>query len=136
MPWYVSSPPPSQFENFVHTSESSLTKNPGCLWTQQAIVLLEIAFWKDIKSIVLPKKQSGKDSATEPTRRVVPKDVKNKAKDMCQSQLPHRVGHLFAQAILTCLEFPDLTKGMSEYESQTYFQHNVNSRMRIVTGQV
>ncbi|KAG6368908.1 hypothetical protein INS49_003126 [Diaporthe citri] len=81
-----------------------------------AIVLLEIALWKDIKSIV--KKQPG--------QRVVSKDVKSKAKDMCQSQLPHRVGHLFAQAILTCLEFTDLTKGMSEYESQTYFQRNVD----------
>lgn len=93
----------------------------------KGIVLFEIALWKDIRSIVSKK---------DPSARVRSTDVRDTVKKKCQSELPHRVGEVLTRAILTCLDFGSLTAGLTEYDSQVYFQRHVTDRIARGMGNV
>ncbi|KAI1371349.1 hypothetical protein F4677DRAFT_313443 [Hypoxylon crocopeplum] len=80
------------------------------------VVLLEIALWKDVCSVV-------KHSLFG--RRVVADEVAKTLASKCSKALSHQVGDIFVRCILTCLEFSKQTKGMDEYETQLYFQQSV-----------
>ncbi|KAK8122861.1 hypothetical protein PG984_011531 [Apiospora sp. TS-2023a] len=92
------------------------------------IVILEIALWKDIESISKSKDQRpGNMTASY---------VYERAMNKCQGEVGHRVGDVLAQVIVTCLDFTELTKGLSEYESQLYFQHKVKSQIAQMVGKI
>ncbi|SCV30693.1 uncharacterized protein FFB14_03177 [Fusarium fujikuroi] len=80
------------------------------------VVLLEIAQWKEASSIL---------KSLLDTKPLVPSDVAKALIGKCGKSLSHQVGRVFAQCIVTCLDFPMRTKSMSEYEMQRYFQQNV-----------
>ncbi|KAF4975868.1 hypothetical protein FZEAL_7401 [Fusarium zealandicum] len=90
------------------------------------VVLLEIALWKDIKSIVKPSED----------RPVIAAEVAKTLMDKCQKTLPHQVGGVLSQCVLTCLDFGTRTMGMSEYEAQTYFQRNITGPIGKAVGRV
>ncbi|KAI0179602.1 hypothetical protein GGR52DRAFT_589303 [Hypoxylon sp. FL1284] len=92
------------------------------------IVMLEVALWRDIESIC---KTSGQRPGNMKTSYVY-----ERAKKKCQGEVGHRVGDVLAQAIVTCLDFAELTKDLSEFESQRYFQHRVKSRAGQMVGKV
>ncbi|CAM1511327.1 Fc.00g088400.m01.CDS01 [Cosmosporella sp. VM-42] len=91
------------------------------------VVLLEIALWKDVGSIIKPSPDNRPVNAAEVAKALIDKFSKT---------LPHQVGGVFAQCILTCLDFGSLTKGMGEYETQTYFQRNVTGPIGRAVGRV
>ncbi|CAJ2503261.1 Uu.00g106550.m01.CDS01 [Anthostomella pinea] len=92
------------------------------------VVMLEVALWRDIESICKTRDQKpGNMSASY---------VYERAKKKCQGEVGHRVGDVLAQAIVTCLDFADLTKDMSEYDSHLCFQHRVESRVGQIVGKV
>ncbi|KAF4962743.1 hypothetical protein FSARC_9191 [Fusarium sarcochroum] len=80
------------------------------------VVLLEIALWKEASSIL----KSFLD-----TKPLVPSDAPKVLIGKCGKTLSHQVGRVFAQCIVTCLEYGARTKSMNEYEAQRYFQQNV-----------
>ncbi|KAG9502168.1 hypothetical protein J7337_004993 [Fusarium musae] len=80
------------------------------------VVLLEIAQWEEATSML--------KSFLE-TKPLVPSDVVKALIGKCGKSLSHQVGRVFAQCIVTCLDFPMRTKSMSEYEMQRHFQRNV-----------
>ncbi|KAF5724179.1 hypothetical protein FMUND_1081 [Fusarium mundagurra] len=80
------------------------------------VVLFEIAQWKEASSIL---------KSLLDTKPLVPSDVAKVLIGKCDKSLLHQVGRVFAQCIMTCLDFPMRTKSMSEYEMQRYFQRNV-----------
>lgn len=90
-------------------------------------VLLEIALWKDVSVIVKPVLHSGRVVAAEVAKALV---------ERCGKKLSHQVGGVFAQCILTCLEFGSRTKGMGEYEAHAYLQRNVTNPLRRAVGRV
>ncbi|RMJ16568.1 hypothetical protein CDV36_003721 [Fusarium kuroshium] len=81
------------------------------------VVLFEIALWKDVESAL-------KSFKYDPNE-IAPSKVTQVLKDKCVKSLPHQVGAVFARCILTCLDFEARTKGLSEYETQRYFQKNI-----------
>lgn len=80
------------------------------------VVLLEIARWEEAELIL------GRNSptASEASRILIKR---------CSRSLAHKVGQVFVQCIVTCLEFGLRTKDMSEYDAQRYFQRNVTEPM-------
>ncbi|KAM7216772.1 hypothetical protein V8F06_007882 [Rhypophila decipiens] len=91
------------------------------------IVLFEIARWNAISEI-----SRGRGGSTS----VRSTDVREAVRKKCQSELPHRVGEVLTQVILTCLDFGRLTQTMNEYDSQVYFQHHVTDRIAKGLGKV
>ncbi|GKU05625.1 hypothetical protein FLAG1_06314 [Fusarium langsethiae] len=84
------------------------------------VVLLEIALWKEASSII----KSFLDS-----KPLVASDIVKALIGKCGKSLSHQVVRTFARCIVACLEFPVLTKGMSDYDAQRYFQRNVTEPM-------
>lgn len=80
------------------------------------VVLLEIALWKDVGVLFKTFLDGAPGVAAEVAEAMMQR---------CRKTLPHQVGDVFAQSILTCLEFGARTKGLGEYEAQVYFQENV-----------
>lgn len=91
------------------------------------VVLLEIALWKDVGVVF----KTFLDGAP-----VVAAEVAEAMMQRCRKTLPHQVGDVFAQSILTCLEFGARTKGLGEYEAQVYFQENVVRLLKKVVRRV
>ncbi|KAK4207169.1 hypothetical protein QBC37DRAFT_444662 [Rhypophila decipiens] len=91
------------------------------------IVLFEIARWKAIGDVC-----GGRSASTS----VKSTDIREAVKKKCQSELPHRVGEVLTQVILTCLDFGRLTQTMNEYDSQVYFQRHVTDRIAKGLGNV
>lgn len=85
----------------------------------QAIVLIEIAPSKDTKFLLLSRKANA-----HPGRRFTSADVARKVNQVCRNKWPHRIGHIFTQAIQTCLDFGEQTKSVNEDESQMSFQQH------------
>lgn len=83
----------------------------------QGVILFEIAQWKRIK----PEKTTNRMSASS-----VLNYIGNPAK---QTELAFRTGKALPAAIMTCLEFDVLTKGMTELDEHQYFQHHVVQRL-------
>jgi hypothetical protein len=42
--------------------------------------------------------------------------------ERCQSDLPHLVGQVLTDVVVTCFEFDLRTEGLDEYTTQVYFQ--------------
>ncbi|KAF2492983.1 hypothetical protein BU16DRAFT_584024 [Lophium mytilinum] len=94
------------------------------------VVLVEIAFWQNIRQIA-------KISANERDRqRIVATELRESVLDKCHDKLPHMVGDNFYETVLACLEFQDRTKGMDTYEAQKYFQIHVVGRIQKAAGRV
>ncbi|KAM0227882.1 hypothetical protein ACHAPO_011171 [Fusarium lateritium] len=84
------------------------------------VVLLEVALWKDASSILKSFLETKPLDASDVIKALIAK---------CGKTLSHQVGRVFAQCIVSCLEFPTSTKGMSEYDAQRYFQRYVTEPM-------
>ncbi|KAF5008703.1 hypothetical protein FDECE_5030 [Fusarium decemcellulare] len=84
------------------------------------VVLLEIALWKEASSIL---------KIFLETKPIVASDAPKVLIGKCGKSLSHQVGRVFAQCIVTCLDFSVRTKDMSEYDAQRYFQRNVTEPM-------
>jgi hypothetical protein len=84
--------------------------------TGQGVVLLEIALWKDIGSIVQPKSGNLVTNALQVRKLLVEK---------CEKHLDHQVGEVLTGCILTCLDFGNRTQGLCQYEMLKYFQLSV-----------
>ncbi|KAF1998958.1 hypothetical protein P154DRAFT_494309 [Amniculicola lignicola CBS 123094] len=84
------------------------------------VILLEIAFWKDVKSILDYKK----------TDRISATGVREKLMKRSRERLPHMVGKVFTDVILLCLSYDEHIIGKSEYEIQGVFQQRVLDRLK------
>ncbi|KAG5660856.1 hypothetical protein KAF25_002499 [Fusarium avenaceum] len=91
------------------------------------VMLLEIAIWKEASSILQSFLESKPLIASNAPKVLIRK---------CGKSLAHQVGIVFVQCIVTCLEFGDRTKAMSEYEAQRYFQQNVTEPMGRAVGRI
>ncbi|KAM7218393.1 hypothetical protein V8F06_006157 [Rhypophila decipiens] len=99
------------------------------------IILFEIANWKDIYSLATKWDILG-SAGGQPLAAA---DVKNTLVGRyitAKKILPHQIGHVFAGVILTCLDFDERTRGMSEYEGQVYFQKKVVEPLGRAIGRV
>ncbi|KAI0014564.1 hypothetical protein F4780DRAFT_214680 [Xylariomycetidae sp. FL0641] len=95
------------------------------------VVLLEVAMWKDVRSIVGVKKDAdGKNSSWESL------EVQEKLLRRSRKHLFHQLDQKLADAIATCLDFGGQTAGMDEYRRQVYFQQNVSQKILRVAGNV
>lgn len=81
------------------------------------VVLLEIALWKDVGTVFKSQLEGGE--------RIVAGEVAEALMQRCRRALPHQVGDVLAQSIMTCLDFGARTEGVGEYEAQLYFQQNI-----------
>jgi serine/threonine protein kinase len=79
------------------------------------VVLLEVAIWKDIKSILnFPE-----------TEQLTAKRTVKALMGKCDTALRHQVGSTLTDCILACLGF-DLASGkLTEYQAHVYFQQKV-----------
>lgn len=84
--------------------------------SEQGVVVLEIALWKDVGFIVNPKGGSTVTNAIQ---------VRNLLVDKCEKCLAHQVGEVLTRCILTCLNFRARTQGSREYDVQKHFQISV-----------
>lgn len=91
------------------------------------VMLLEIAIWKEASSILQSFLESKPLVASDAPKALIKK---------CGKSLAHQVGRVFVQCIITCLEFGERTKAMSEYEAQRYFQQNVTEPMGRAIGRI
>lgn len=89
--------------------------------------MFEIALWKDIHALTMKSRSSSALRSTE---------VRDAVEQKCKGEVPHRVGEVMAQIILTCIKFGEQTKGMSEYESQMYFQHHISGKLGKLVGRI
>lgn len=103
------------------------TREPLLTSSQKGVVLLEIAFWKDVGSVVQPK--SG-PLVTDGTQ------VRDVLLDKCKRHLAHQVGEVLTRCILSCLNFQEKTKGLREYEKQKYFQLSVTGELGKAVGRI
>lgn len=100
--------------------------------THQGIVLLEIAFWKDVLSIAeVPRQES-----THKSRPLVAERVREALSAKCNRSLPHQVGQVFTDTILSCLNFGELTKDMTDYDRHMYYETYVVDRMAEAVGKI
>ncbi|KAI1495539.1 hypothetical protein F5X99DRAFT_403214 [Biscogniauxia marginata] len=124
-----------------HSSENNLYRHPD-RWGRPlvefvkahdvfalGIVMFEIALWKDISSH-LKTEERRRNSRLKST------EVREVVEKRCKTEIPHKAGEVMAQIILTCIDFGGLTTGMSERESQTYFQHHVTGKLESLVGRV
>lgn len=84
--------------------------------SKQGVVLLKIALWKDVGSIIHPKSGPMVTNAIQ---------VRNLLVEKCEKHLAHQVGEVLTHCILTCLNFRTRTQGLREYDVQKYFQISV-----------
>ncbi|KAF4471552.1 HET-s domain [Fusarium albosuccineum] len=73
------------------------------------VVLLEIALWKEAGSILKSFLETKPFVSSDAPRFLIGK---------CGKPLSHQVGRVFAQCIVTCLEFGARTEDMNEYDAQ------------------
>lgn len=95
--------------------------------SEQGVVLLEIALWKDVGSIVNPKNGPMVTNAIQ---------VRNLLLDKCEKHLAHQVGEVLTRCILTCLNFRARTQGLREYDVQKYFQISVTGELGKAVGRI
>ena len=63
--------------------------------------------------------------------------VRSKYMERCQSDLPHLVGQVLTDVVVTCFEFDLRTKGLDEYDIQIHFQKEIlNKMMNIEAGKI
>jgi hypothetical protein len=62
--------------------------------------------------------------------------VRSKYMERCQSDLPHLVGQVLTDVVVTCFEFDLRTEGLDEYETQVYFQKEILNKMNIEGGKI
>ena len=62
--------------------------------------------------------------------------VRSKYMERCQSDLPHLVGQVLADVVVTCFEFDLRTKDLDEYATQVYFQKEILNKMNIEAGKI
>ena len=100
--------------------------------THQGIVLLEIAFWKDVLSIAeVPRQESAHKS-----RPLVAEKVREALSAKCNRSLPHQVGQVFTDTILSCLNFGEHTKDMTAYDRHIYYETYIVDRMAEAVGKI
>ena len=74
----------------------------------QGVILLGIAFWKDIISLTeIPSQDT-----SHKTRPLVAEKVRAALSAKCDRMLPHQVGKSFTDTILSCLDFEKNTKDL------------------------
>jgi hypothetical protein len=56
--------------------------------------------------------------------------------ERCQSDLPHLVGQVLTDVVVTCFEFDLRTEGLDEYATQVYFQKEILNKMNIEAGKI
>lgn len=93
----------------------------------QGVVLLEIALWKDVGSIVNPKGGPMVTNAIQVRKLLV---------DKCEKHLAHQAGEVLTRCILTCLNFRARTKGLRQYDVQKYFQISVTGELGKAVGRI
>jgi hypothetical protein len=62
--------------------------------------------------------------------------VRSKYMERCQSDLPHLVGQVLTDVVVTCFEFDLRTNGLDEYATQVYFQKEILDQMNIEAGKI
>lgn len=95
-------------------------------------MLLEIAYWKDILSI-LNLAERNTSLRTGPLR---PVEVQASIKAKCSRGLSHQVGQILANTILACLNFDDSTHLLDEYGTHRYYVTHVVEPMGKIVGKV
>ncbi|KAH7110733.1 hypothetical protein EDB81DRAFT_370136 [Dactylonectria macrodidyma] len=85
------------------------------------VVLIEIALWESIGTVLKSHLNKGP---------VVAAEVAKVLAEKCVKHLPRKVGQVFTSCILTCLDFGSRTRDMSDYEAQRYFQRNITEPIR------
>lgn len=87
---------------------------------------MEIAFWKDAISLLPDLRKSP----------VEPEPVRSKIVDKCSRTLPHQVGQILTDTILTCLNFNMVTEKMNSYDTHMYFKTHVIKNLSDVVGKI
>jgi len=87
------------------------------------IILLELALWKNLRSVFKRDPQK-------------PQQVYDEIRKRCSGTLPHQAGQLFANTTVACLDFKEATAEMTEYETQRYFQSNIKDRFEMAIGRI
>lgn len=95
--------------------------------SEQGMVLLEIALWKDVGSIVNPKSGPMVTNAIQ---------VRNLLADKCEKHLAHQAGEVLTRCIFTCLNFRTRTQGLCEYDVQKYFQTSTTGELGKAVGRI
>lgn len=90
-------------------------------------MLLEIALWKDIGSIIQPKSGPMVTNAIQ---------IRNLLVEKCEKHLAHQVGEVLTRCILTCLNFRARTQGLREYDVQKYFQISITGELGKAVGRI
>ena len=98
----------------------------------QGVVLLEIAFWKDVISLAEIPSQ---DTSHKP-RPLVAEKVRAALSAKCDRMLPHQVGKSFTDTILSCLDFEKNTKDLEPYEMHRYYETQVVEKIAKAVGRV
>lgn len=91
------------------------------------MVLLEIALWKDVGSIVNPKNGLMVTNAMQ---------VRNLLVEKCEKYLAHQVGEVLTRCILTYINFRARTRGLREYDMQKYFQISITRELGKAVGRI
>lgn len=70
------------------------------------------------------------------TRPLVAEKVREVLSTKCSRSLPHQVGQVFTDTILSCLNFEEHTKDMTAYEKHRYYEMNIVDRMAEALGKI
>lgn len=85
-------------------------------------MLVEIAFWKSIFQFrEMLKEARGENIDPE----IIKSELIQKAKD----DLPHMIGQAFADAIISCLTWKELTAGLDEFQVNQEFKKRVVQKL-------
>lgn len=87
---------------------------------------MEIAFWRDVISLLPELGES----------RVMAELVQRRLTEKCHRSLPHQVGQVLTDTILTCFDFKTATEGMNDYQAHMYFKTKVLTKLNGVFDKV
>ena len=70
------------------------------------------------------------------TQPLVAENVRAALSAKCGRMLPHQVGQLLTDTILSCLDFEENTKDLAAYEKHRYYETHVADKMAKAVGRI
>lgn len=100
--------------SLVRPSHHPLTASAMLLMLEQGIIFSEIAYWKPVK-----------DYPEMRQKHVDPKNLRNGLLERLGKDGAHMCGKNFANTILSCLQFTELSKELSDFGSHSLFTERI-----------
>ncbi|RPA80706.1 hypothetical protein BJ508DRAFT_415189 [Ascobolus immersus RN42] len=94
------------------------------------IILLEVAFWKQAALLPFAKNLKSRRPNLNPVT------FRNEAIKEVNKNLPHQVGTVFTEVVISCLRFGEHTSGMNPLDSHNWFKTHILEKIAQMVGRM